>query len=326
MTKAPIPRDEPARLKSLRSLHILDTHPEERFDRITRIAKRLFDVPIVWISLVDENRQWLKSVQGIAVTDTPRDTSFCAHAILGDAMLVIPDATKDPRFADNPMVINEPHVRFYASCPIEAPGGFKLGTLSIIDTKPRDFSSEDSAALADLAYIVERELAFVHMATLDELTRISNRRGLMLLSQHSLHVCVRQKLPAVLVFMDLDQFKPINDTFGHAEGDRVLKFFAEQMKKNSRDADICARLGGDEFAMLLINSTSDLAEHTLARLRLALAQYNQAAQRGYGIAFSHGIVAFDPEKHKTIEAMLADGDALMYERKNKKNGKRASTA
>lgn len=325
MIKAAISHDEPGRLQSLRSLRILDTHPEERFDRLTRLAKRLFDVPIALVSLVDENRQWFKSIQGLDATETPRDVSFCAHAILGESLLVVPDATKDARFADNPLVVGEPHIRFYAGYPIEAPDGSKLGTLCIIDNQPRHFGSDELEALADLAQIVERELAFVQMATLDELTRISNRRGFKMLSRHSLHVCARQKIPAALVFMDLDQFKPINDSFGHAEGDRVLKLFAEQMKKNSRDADICARLGGDEFAMLLIDSTNDLAEHTLARLRLALAQYNQAAQRGYGIAFSHGIVAFDPEQPQTIEAMLEDGDALMYRLKHQKSGMRVPT-
>ena len=312
MIKAEISPDEHSRLQTLRSLHILDTRPEECFDRVTRMAKRLLNVPIALVSLVDENRQWFKSIQGLDVTETPRDVSFCAHAILGKSTLVIPDATKDARFADNPLVTGAPHIRFYAGCPIKAPDGQKLGTLCIIDREPRNFDGKDLEALADLASMVERELTVLQMATLDELTHISNRRGLMMLSRHCLQFCKRQKFSASLVFLDLDDFRMINDTFGHPEGDRVLTFFAQQMKLTSRGADICARLGGDEFAMLLINTTPELAEKKVARLRLAIEQYNQQAQRGYIIAFSHGIVGFNPEKDGSIEAMLAEGDTLMY--------------
>ncbi len=320
MIKPEIPHDEQLRLQTLHSMDILDTHPEERFDRLTRMAKRLFDVPIALVSLVDENRQWFKSAQGLDVLETSRDTSFCAHAILGKTTLVIPDATKDTRFADNPLVSGEPHIRFYAGCPIQAPDGRVLGTLCIIDRQPRQFGAKDVAALADLAGMVERELAYVQMATVDDLTHISNRRGLMMVSQNILQFCKRQKFSASLVFADLDKFKLINDKFGHAEGDRVLQFFAQQMKLTSRGADVCARLGGDEFAMLLINTTNELAENRVARLRAAIDLYNQDEQRGYVIAFSHGIVAFNAEKHRSIDAMLAEGDSLMYELKKTKAG------
>lgn len=312
MKKPDTPQDEQARLESLRSLSILDTPPEERFDRLTRMAKRLFGVPIALVSLVDENRQWFKSCFGLSISETSRDISFCGHAILGDDVFVIPDTLADVRFADNPLVLNDPHIRFYAGCPLSAPNGRKLGTLCIIDRQPRNFSADDFEALKDLASMVEREFSAVQMATLDELTAISNRRGFMMLAQHSLHICVRQKLPASLVFMDLDKFKPINDRFGHAEGDRALTAFAGQMKNACRESDIFGRLGGDEFALLLINTSKKLAEDVVSKLRQALVKNNQEAKRGYDILFSHGIVEYDPEKHHTIDDMLADGDSLMY--------------
>ena len=134
----------------------------------------------------------------------------------------------------------------------------------------------------------------------------------MVLAQHSLDLCARQKLSATLVFMDLDKFKPINDTFGHAEGNRVLTVFAEQMNTVCRDSDIYARLGGDEFAMLLINTPKEHAENVVARLCQSVEKYNQEAKRGYDISFSHGIVEFNPEKHHTLDALLAEGDSLMY--------------
>lgn len=312
------PRDEQTRLETLRSLSILDTPPEERFDRLTRMAKRLFGVPIALVSLVDENRQWFKSCFGLSVSETPRDFSFCGHAILGNDVFIIPDTLVDERFADNPLVLNDPYIRFYAGCPLRGPNGSKMGTLCIIDRKPRIFSNDELEALTDLAAMVEREISAVQLATLDELTKISNRRGFMILAQHSLHLCARQKLSASLVFMDLDKFKLINDTFGHAEGDRALMAFAEHIKTACRDSEIFARLSGDEFVMLLIGTSRDRAEGVVSRLRQSVKKYYQESERGYDISFSHGIVEFSPEKHHTIDAMLADGDSLMYGHKRTK--------
>lgn len=312
------PPDEQARLATLRSLGLLDSPPEERFDRLTRMARRLFGVPIALISLVDENRQWFKSCFGLSANETPRSISFCGHAILGDTLFIIPDASADERFADNPLVLNDPSIRFYAGCPFRAPNGHKLGTLCIIDHQPRHFRQDEFEALIDLTVMLERELLAVQLATLDTLTNISNRRGFTILAQHGLHLCLRQKLPASLVFMDLDKFKPINDAFGHAEGDRALTVFAEHMKAACRDSDIFARLGGDEFAILLMGTTQACAETVVSRLHQSLERYNREARRGYDIAFSYGIVEFDPERHATLDALLAEGDTLMYEIKKSK--------
>lgn len=318
MKKPDITHDEQARLETLRSLSILDTPQEERFDRLTRMAKRLFGVPIALVSLVDESRQWFKSCFGLSVSETSRDISFCGHAILGNELFIIPNTIEDERFADNPLVLNEPYIRFYAGCPLRAPNGRKLGTLCIIDRQPRSFEKEDLEALKDLASMVERELAAVQQATLDELTNISNRRGFMMLAQCTLRLCVRENICASLVFMDLDKLKPINDTFGHAEGDRALTVFAEHMKTACRDSDIFARLGGDEFAMLIIHSSKEHAESVVSRLQQSVEKYNREAKRGYDIMFSYGVVEFVPEKHSTIEAMLVEGDSLMYAFKKSK--------
>jgi GAF domain-containing protein len=201
--------NESARLNALRSLNILDTLPEDRFDRLTRMAKRMFRVPIALVSIVDENRQWFKSCNGLAASETPRNISFCGHAILGDDIFVINDALADPRFADNPLVIGHPHIRFYAGCPIRVAGGMKMGTLCLIDDHPREFDGEDAAALRDLAAMVEDELNAFQTATTDDLTKISNRRGFMLLAQYGLNFCSRQNVPASLVFIDLNLFKLI---------------------------------------------------------------------------------------------------------------------
>src|SRR5690242_11997132 len=130
------PKDEEQRLETLRALNILDTVPEERYDRLTRLAKRLFDVPIALVSIIDEDRQWFKSSMGVDAKETSREISFCGHAILGDEILEVPDATKDERFNDNPLVIENPNIRFYAGCPLAVANGSKIGTLCLIDDHP----------------------------------------------------------------------------------------------------------------------------------------------------------------------------------------------
>ncbi len=320
MQSPDIPEDEAFRLATLKSLNVLDTESEERFDRLTRMCKRLFGVPIALVSLVDENRQWFKSCVGLGVNETSRDISFCGHAILGNEIFVIPDATRDARFADNPLVLDEPHIRFYAGCPLKSHNGSKLGTLCIIDREPRTLAQEDMETLQDLASMVERELAAVQLATLDDLTKISNRRGFLALAQHTLNLCVRQQLPASLVFVDLNDFKPINDNYGHSEGDRALITFTEQMKNTFRESDLFARLGGDEFVILFSNASNETARKTMKRFAESLKALNKAANRGYDITFSYGIVEFDPDKHYSVETLLAEGDSLMYECKKRGKG------
>jgi diguanylate cyclase (GGDEF)-like protein len=316
--EAEIPQDEAKRLEALRSLGILDTPPEERFDRLTRLAKRLFGVPVASVSLVDSNREWFKSCIGLDVKELPRDISFCGHAILGDHTLIIPNALEDPRFADNPLVNDETHVRFYAGHPLKAPDGSKLGTLCIVDYEPRYFEPEDFQALADLAAIVEREFSMMQLATKDDLTGILNRRGFMMLTRHSLSLSARDNVTYSLAFLDLDHFKSVNDQFGHLEGDRALVTFAQVMERELRDSDIVARLGGDEFAVLLNHSSKADGEALMERLQSSITAINQQENRGYALAFSFGIVEFDSKKHESIECLLAECDALMYEVKKSK--------
>ena len=160
---APAPPDEAERIAELHALGILDTPPEERFDRITRTAQRLFDVPIVLVSLVDVDRQWFKSCIGLHMPETDRSISFCAHALLGDEPLVIPDVRADERFADNPLVTGEPFIRFYAGQPLRSGRGRKVGTLCVIDRQPRTVRAADLEALRDLGAWAEMELNRVEM-------------------------------------------------------------------------------------------------------------------------------------------------------------------
>ncbi|GBO56022.1 hypothetical protein APA_4228 [Pseudanabaena sp. lw0831] len=315
------PENEESRITMLRSLDILDTEPEERFDRLTRIARRLFGVPIALVSFIDMNRQWFKSCQGLEVKEMSRDISFCGHAILGDDIFMISDASLDDRFYDNPLVTNEPRIRFYAGVPLVISEGIKIGTLCLIDREPRILSEEDKELLRDLGQMAAQELASVQLATIDELTQISNRRGFIALAIHALNLCKRLNKPASLFFFDLDLFKEINDRYGHAEGDYALISFSKILKEAFRTSDVIGRLGGDEFVALLSNADQRETQQILQRLGQVLTDFNNQASRSYDIAYSVGIIEFDPIRHQSINDLLADGDRLMYKQKREKRTK-----
>ncbi|CAN7568615.1 hypothetical protein ASF11_25115 [Acidovorax sp. Leaf76] len=158
MKEPPRPANEDDRLQALRQLLILDTPPEERFDRLTAFAADEFDMPIVLLSLIDEDRQWFKARVGLDVCETGRGISFCGHAILQDETMVVPDVTLDDRFADNPMVTGDPHIQFYAGAPLKMPGGQNIGTLCLIDRTPRQLDEVDLAILGSLRDLAVEEL------------------------------------------------------------------------------------------------------------------------------------------------------------------------
>ena len=315
MLEPELPANEAQRINILYSLGLLEAPPDERFDRLTRLAKRLFGVPVAKVMLVDAAVVYPLSGAGQAFGPVPREQSFCAHAIVNDGVLLVPETRSDPRFHDNPYVTQAPFIRFYAGCPLTVPGGARLGTLCLIDFEPRQFSNEDVSLLRDLASMVEQEIAAVQMATIDEMTALLNRRGFETAASQALQLCARMDKPAALLFFDLNQFKQINDTYGHAEGDRALKAFAETLRKVLRSSDLSGRLGGDEFAALLINSSRNETALVTARLRTALKERNEADQRGYDISFSVGQVELPPDGEVDVASLLAQGDADMYRNK-----------
>lgn len=168
MTPPSIPDNDQERLASLRRLGLLDTPPEERFDAITRLATMIFETPISYLSLVDETRQFLKSRIGLNFCESDRATSFCGHAILENEPLVIADTMKDERFADNPQVTGEPFARFYCGLPLRGPEGLNVGTLCLMDTKPREFSEQDIVKIKQLGFLAERELQLGDMIRMQD--------------------------------------------------------------------------------------------------------------------------------------------------------------
>lgn len=194
MIAAPIPADDAARLAELHALNLLDTPPEERFDRITRLLTLTLRVPMAFLTLVDTDRQWFKASCGLGLVSTPRAVSFCGHAILADEAMVVPDAAEDGRFRDSPLVLGPPHIRFYAGQPLHGPGGQRVGSLCIADRRPRTPTAEDLAVLAELAGVVERELGLMEVAHLQRDLIAGQRLRLRELAQAERYV--RSLLPA----------------------------------------------------------------------------------------------------------------------------------
>src|SRR6201995_4181131 len=190
--KAP---DEERRLAALHALNLLDSEPEERFDRITRLAQRVFGTSMATFSLVDVDRQWFKSEVGAPGKEDPRAVSFCSHAILDPETRVVGDPRDDDRFHDNPLVTGNPNIRFYAGHPVSGPGGEVLGTLCVLDDKPRSLDDFDTEALAEFAEMVEAEVASFSLAIGDELTGLANRRGFEMLGERLISAARRLGLP-----------------------------------------------------------------------------------------------------------------------------------
>lgn len=264
MLKPAKPQDETERLTALKDLEILDTPLNPAFERITRLAKKMLDVPMVAISLVDDDRQWFKSEQGLNTCQTNRDVSFCGHAILQDEIFIIPDALADERFFDNPLVVNEPHIRFYAGNPIRSKDGFKVGSFCIMDHRPRELSPEDLLSLKDMTALVEQQL-FANQQKqyeskimkeldqakrekmIDALTRVWNRDGIELNFREHKTQAKNNKQFLALTIIDIDNFKNINDTYGHNAGDQVLREVTKRIVLSLEAKDVLGRWGGEEF-------------------------------------------------------------------------------
>ncbi|MEI8593120.1 sensor domain-containing diguanylate cyclase [Photobacterium sp. Hal280] len=306
------PINEVERLQCLRSLSLLDTGSEERFDRITRLARRLFNVPVATVTLVDSDRQWFKSCCGAELKETSREVSFCGHAILADGPLIVSDASQDKRFHDNPLVIGPPHIRFYAGIPLVYDNKYKLGTLCIFDHQPHSMDKDEVRDLVDLAKMAEQELSALHDATIDELTQISNRRGFIKLATRSLENSHLHGTPFSLAFFDLNKFKEINDKLGHQAGDDALKDFAFLISQSFRYSDLFARVGGDEFVVLYSGVAEEEAQTMIQRFQKTVDEFNVQQNRPYQLSFSAGVYTLPAGKMMNLDEILAKADSRMY--------------
>lgn len=263
--------DEAARLRALQRYSILDTGNERNFDIITDLVRDLLGVPICAVSLVDENRQWFKSQQGLALDETPRDQAFCDHTIRLRQPLVVEDATGDSRFSSNPLVTGDPHIRAYAGVPLTTPDGYNVGSLCAIDWEARQFRDDELDLLARFACLVVEQLELRTLAMVDSLTGALSRRGFIEAARKAFCSYLGGGPQAALISFDLDHFKQVNDRYGHACGNDVLQDVGGASLRLLRPADRFGRMGGEEFAVLLCGANLRQAKACAERLRKAFA-------------------------------------------------------
>ena len=263
---------EDTRLSALAKYDILDTPPEEAFDRITRLTTRIFNVSMSTVTFLDGHRQWFKARQGLDACETEKGPAFCNLAVqLGDP-LVVNDTLADDRFRDNPFVVGPPYLRFYAGMQLRTADGTAVGTLCAMDTQPRAFSADDAKTLSDLAAVVMSELELRTLVLRDGTTGALARQAFRQESERAFSLARRHKHPLSCVVFDLDHFKAINDENGHAVGDLVLKACVEVCHRELRTSDLVGRIGGEEFAIVLPHVTGDAAMNVAHKLRIAFRQ------------------------------------------------------
>ncbi len=332
MKKPELPVDESSRIAALNSLGIVYSPVEERFDRITRIAKRMFDVPIALISLVAADQQWFKSCQGLTVAETPREISFCGHAILMDEPLVISDTLKNPDFADNPLVVNEPFIRFYAGQTISFLGK-KIGTLCVIDSKPREFRPSDLDSLTSLAAWIENELTIAAMsevqqelissrdeaqrkALIDPLTGGWNRQGIEEVLALAFPKAKHRNSIVTIMKIDLDEIRYLNDSHLHTGDEVTLKEVAQRIRTTVRSADVVARFDEHELLVFLENCNKETAR-TLAQncLRNVAIEPIQVPNGDVMATISIGMACNEGTDEWDMDKMIALADSALYDAK-----------
>lgn len=309
-----MPSYEAARLNELSSLSVMDTEPEQRFDRLTALVGDIFDVPIALVSLVDDERQWFKSIRGLSTKQTPRDVSFCAHAIAKRSSLVVPDTSKDARFIDNPLVQGPPFVRFYAGAVLRGPHGYPVGTLCLLDRRPREFSAVDEARLEAFAAFVEHEL---HVSYLQRREHARAQQAMLYdrvtklpaasliydrLDQALIAADAADELVAV-VYVDMKGFRGVNETLGREAGDIVLRELGQRLKIYFAATDATVTVGrwqDDRFVVVIPSYTcvrrlSDWLSGMAARLEQPLSLpdqiYHPKIRVGVSLAPEHGDTA-----------------------------------
>lgn len=301
------PENEEARLAALHSFEVLDSAPEQGFDDLVAIAAGICAVPMASVSLIDRDRQWFKARLGLGEAETVRDTSFCAHAILNpDRVTVVNDATQDARFSDNPLVLEDNGIRFYAGAPLVSREGFALGTLCVIDRQPRRLEEFQLNALGALSRQVthllelrrisrqlslqlrerdwyEQQLRHYQLeleqqnADLTELTRtdpltgLPNRRAFAVALAAAIDQRGEGGEGCAVAVLDVDHFKTVNDVHGHDEGDRVLAALSDLLKAQFAGHGMAARYGGEEFVLLMRDLPLEQARLQCEYVRQAVA-------------------------------------------------------
>jgi diguanylate cyclase (GGDEF)-like protein len=297
MARAPRPTDEPERLKALQALRILDTAQEERFDRITRVTRRVFDAPVATIGFVDEERLWFKSSSGLSMREAGRDTSLCSWNILDDGLLVVNDLRKDPRWSEMPTVATEPHLRFYAGYPLVSADGRRVGSLCVTDYKARGFGDDERRLLTDLGdwaqtevlsprsrgakleAAFERERPDTH-PRIDGISRFWRRDVVLRILENEVEQSRRERQPVGVMLVAVDRFAEMAAQLGKTRADYLLSDVARSIRFSIRPYDQLGRWQNDQFLVVLPGC--DLARTAVAGERIRQARASKRVELSTG--------------------------------------------
>lgn len=292
-----------------------DRSDNEAFDRITSLVRDIFDVDVAAVSLIEGGRQRFRSIQGLDLTELPLEGSFCRATWREGMPVVICDTVESSEFRDHELVTQDAPLRFYAGAVLRTSDGQPIGTICAIHTKPRDFSAKELRVLENLAQMASSEFELREFAYRDALTGALSRRHFLSESSHLCDIAAQKALDVSIIMLDVDHFKSVNDRFGHAAGDQVLRAIVVACNANLRDFDLVGRLGGEEFAIALQGSIRK-AVAVSERLRRAVAKLTFAFDNTtIHITSSFGVAAVHPGK-ADINCALLSADKALYQAKS----------
>jgi diguanylate cyclase len=317
------------KLTAVHQYQILDTLPEPAFEHIADIAAAHYKTPMALISFEDSTRQWFKARRGIEDTEIPREDSLCSLTTQETGVLIVEDALKHVEFQTYPSVTGNPNIRFYAGVPLINKAGHKLGTLCVMDTAPRQFDVAEAVTLEKLAALVVDELelrlalsTLQHLALHDGLTGLPNRPNFKERLSQAMTRADRSGTKLILGLLDLNRFKTVNDTLGHASGDELLRQVGQRLRETIYETDTVARMGGDEFALIFEGvADAEHAQHIASRVVHAFAQPFGLSGQDVEVRCSLGLSIY-PDHAVHGETLLAQADIAMYGAK--KSGHRFS--
>lgn len=312
------PANENLRVQDLENIRLLDSAPCESFDNLTRMCQHLFRVDMAAVSLVDSDRQWFKSAVGLPVCETKRNISFCTWVVADNQHLLVNDTFKDQRFKENPLVLGVPFIRFYSGVPLYSMRGLLLGTLCILHSKPRQMTADEITTqhlLAKQAEALIEKFELGQLAVTDSLTGIYNRRYFNDRARDAVSAANRTGAPLSVIVFDIDDFKRVNDSYGHSVGDRALIAIARCVQEQIRKPDVISRVGGEEFHVLLPDTGVRGALKVATRLRKAISACSiPAPSTAFNLTCSFGIAHMDHDDTH-IDSILQRADAAMYQAK-----------
>jgi diguanylate cyclase (GGDEF)-like protein len=321
------------KIANIHSLDLFYTPLEERFERITRIARRALQVPVAAITLINDEKQWFKSAAGWGISELPREQGICRFTVEENRLVTIGDTSKDSRTAQSPIVVGAPRFRAYAGQPLADEHGNVAGTFCVFDLKPREFTAADRQTMADLGAMTQRELLSDRLSDahseltaklsiarresmMDPLTRLWNRRGASMLLKSAFAAADLRSTPLTLALLDLDNFKRVNDGYGHPIGDEVLRKVASRLISTVRNNDIVCRIGGDEFLIVMSETDARAASQIAERIRRSVTDTAVPTRDGtMTMSVSVGCTVRQPKDTSPVEALLERADQALLQSK-----------